>query len=262
MSESTLTFPRGRRPTRGDAPPDSLPFVTLTYATSLDSALALAPGTRTTLSGPQSKAMTHYLRSRHAAICVGVGTALADDPGLNCRIAPSGSANERPQQPRPIIIDPRQRWAFTSQSKVMQLARAGRGLAPYILIAAAGPEPPAERRRLLEELGGKYISLGGFALFWRDILRAVKAEGLDSIMVEGGGQVISSLLGAANADLINSVIITIAPTWLGGGSVFVAPARRLEGDGNPVAAGRLVDTAWIPLGEDVVLCGRISKATC
>ncbi|KAK8010699.1 riboflavin biosynthesis protein Rib7 [Apiospora arundinis] len=287
MSESTLTFPEAdarklephlppRRSspaptpssssTRGDAPPDSLPFVTLTYATSLDSALALAPGTRTTLSGPQSKAMTHYLRSRHAAICVGVGTALADDPGLNCRIAPSGSANERPQQPRPIIIDPRQRWAFTSQSKVMQLARAGRGLAPYILIAAAGPEPPAERRRLLEELGGKYISLGGSpsssVMEWRDILRAVKAEGLDSIMVEGGGQVISSLLGAANADLINSVIITIAPTWLGGGSVFVAPARRLEGDGNPVAAGRLVDTAWIPLGEDVVLCGKISKATC
>ncbi|KAK8118857.1 bacterial bifunctional deaminase-reductase [Apiospora kogelbergensis] len=250
MSESTLTFPEADvrklephlppKPAARTASPSSsaqrvdaepLPFVTLTYATSLDSALALAPGTRTTLSGPQSKAMTHYLRSRHAAICVGATP-----------------------QPRPIIIDPRQRWAFTSRSKVMQLARAGRGLAPYILIAAAGPEPPAERRRLLEELGGKYIPLGdpsssSFFMGWRAILRAVKAEGLDSIMVEGGGQVISSLLGASNADLIDSVIITIAPTWLGGGSVFVAPARRLDGEGQPAAAGRLVNTAWIPLGR-------------
>ncbi|KAK7956210.1 riboflavin biosynthesis protein Rib7 [Apiospora aurea] len=266
MSESTLTFPEAdasklephlppnpssttaaSSPGTQDAGPSpQLPFVTLTYATSLDSALALAPGTRTALSGPQSKAMTHYLRSRHAAICVGVGTALADDPGLNCRIAPSSDADDQPlplRQPRPIIIDPHQRWAFTSESKVLQLARAGRGLAPYILIAAAGPDPPAERRRLLEALGGKYISLGDasspaspspFAMDWRDILRAVRAEGLDSIMVEGGGQVISSLLGAPNAQLIDSVIITIAPTWLGAGSVFVSPARRLDGAGNPV----------------------------
>ncbi|KAK7927172.1 riboflavin biosynthesis protein Rib7 [Apiospora marii] len=278
MSEATLTFPEAdarklephlppKAPGPGNIDGPLLPFVTLTYATSLDSALALAPGTRTTLSGPQSKAMTHYLRSRHAAICVGVGTALADDPGLNCRIAPADDGLPPPQQPRPIIIDPRQRWAFTEQSKVLQLARGGRGLAPYILIAAAGPEPPAERKRLLEELGGKYISVGGSgsasssAMEWRDILRAVKSEGLDSIMVEGGGQVISSLLGAPNAELIDSVIITIAPTWLGGGSVFVVPARRLGADGNPVAAGRLVDTAWIPLGEDVVLCGKISKTS-
>ncbi|KAK7958325.1 2-5-diamino-6-(ribosylamino)-4(3H)-pyrimidinone 5'-phosphate reductase [Apiospora saccharicola] len=270
MSEATLTFPEAdarklepHLPPRPSVPAASspLPFVTLTYATSLDSALALAPGTRTTLSGPQSKAMTHYLRSRHAAICVGVGTALADDPGLNCRVATDDG--QPPSQPRPIIIDPRKRWVFTEQSKVLQLARAGRGLAPYILVAAAGPEPPVERKRLLEGLGGKYIAMGedsaSFAMEWRDILRAVKAEGLDSIMVEGGGQVISSLLGATNAKLIDSVIITIAPTWLGGGSVFVAPARRLDAEGNAVAAGRLVKTAWIPLGEDVVLCGKISK---
>ncbi|KAK8090800.1 hypothetical protein PG994_000305 [Apiospora phragmitis] len=290
MSEATLTFPeadaRKLEPhlppkpssttaaaasgTREDAdpppPPPQRPFVTLTYATSLDSALALAPGTRTALSGPQSKAMTHYLRSRHAAICVGVGTALADNPGLNCRIAPSASddGNGQPRQPRPIVIDPHQRWAFTDQSKVLQLARADRGLAPYILIAVAGPEPPAERRQLLEELGGKYICLGdssSFVMEWRDILRAVRNEGLDSIMVEGGGQVISSLLGAPNAELIDSVIITVAPTWLGAGSVFVSPARRLDSEGKPMSAGRLVDTAWIPLGEDVVLCGKIAKTS-
>ena len=62
------------------------PHVTLTYATSMDSSLTLAPGMQTILSGPESKAMTHYLRSKHDAIVIGVGTATADDPGLNCRL--------------------------------------------------------------------------------------------------------------------------------------------------------------------------------
>ena len=94
MERTTLDFPeqdrawlKGYLPS--DAAPrhdDTLPFVTLTFATSLDSALSLAPGTQTALSGPQSKAMTHFLRSEHDAIMVGVGTAVADNPSLNCRL--------------------------------------------------------------------------------------------------------------------------------------------------------------------------------
>ncbi|CAJ2513583.1 Uu.00g017020.m01.CDS01 [Anthostomella pinea] len=232
----------------------TLPWVTLTFATSLDSALSLGPGIRTALSGPQSKAMTHYLRSRHDAICVGVGTAIADDPGLNCRLAASsqgptvspdagslpGSASAiTTHQPRPIVIDPMLRWEFTSQSKVMQLAGAGKGLAPYIITAVA--EPPGSRKKLLEEVGGKYIVLdqpnakeptagAGYRRFdWRAILAAVRNEGMQSIMIEGGGEVINSLLSAESAELVDSVIITIAPTWLGPGSVFVSPPLRPTG---------------------------------
>ncbi|KAI1402135.1 putative riboflavin biosynthesis protein Rib7 [Hypoxylon fuscum] len=277
----------------------SFPFVTLTYATSLDSALALGPGIRTALSGPQSKAMTHYLRSRHDAICVGVGTAIADDPGLNCRIAAETPTQENSatdgvgallglasvstgeaairetkntitlSQPRPIVIDPGLRWDFTPESKVMQLARAGKGLAPYIITAV--PQPPQSKKELLESLGGKYIVLNppqtngidgdshSRRFDWREILVAVRNEGLQSIMIEGGGAVINSLLSPRNTQLIDSVIITIAPTWLGQGSVFVSPPREAGPDGWPVAATRLTSTTWIPLGEDVVLCGKISN---
>ena len=272
-----------------------LPFVTLTFATSLDSALSLGPGIRTALSGPQSKAMTHYLRSRHGAICVGVGAAIADDPGLNCRLAPTGAtaaasiSNESPAssraatttaksymtyQPRPIVIDPLLRWDFTSQSKVMQLARVGKGLAPYIITAVS--EPPSEKRILLEEHGGKFIVVkptqgeGSRHRFdWRAILAAVRDEGIESIMIEGGGQVINSLLSTENTDLINSVIVTIAPTWLGQGGVVVSPPRKLPTAGDQGVASdqqpslrpavRLTETMWLPLGEDVVLCGRIAK---
>jgi hypothetical protein len=69
-----------------DRKPDVAFFTTVTFATSLDSQLALSPGAPTLLSGPQSMAMTHYLRSRYDAILIGVGAAVADDPSLNCEI--------------------------------------------------------------------------------------------------------------------------------------------------------------------------------
>ncbi|KAI1105867.1 dihydrofolate reductase [Jackrogersella minutella] len=317
MAELPLIFPSiARQRIEPHLPPQSvdpeedvssssdLPFVTLTFATSLDSALSLGPGIRTTLSGPQSKAMTHYLRSRHDAICVGVGTAIADNPGLNSRLAsecptfetsPSAATagvgallglasissmstgssavaeSLRPFtrcQPRPIVIDPCLRWDFTPESKVMQLARAGRGKAPYVITAV--PQPPEGKTKLLEELGGKFIILSELKkkesdadserrrFDWRTILAAVKNEGLQSIMVEGGGEVINSLLSHENAQLINSVIVTLAPTWLGQGSVFVSPPRNATPDSKPSAVARLMDTTWTPLGEDVVLCGKIA----
>jgi len=240
---------------------DKRPFVTLTFATSLDSALSLAPGQRTTLSGPASKAMTHYLRSQHAAILVGVGTAVADDPGLNCRIASSAAAS-----PRPIILDPRARWDPKPTAKVFQLAAAGKGLAPYILYGegegmTTGPSP--QQLSLLEQHGGKYVpvsvdaSTGRFR--WPEVLAAIRREGLESVMVEGGGEVINSLLRAPENELVDSVIVTIAPTWLGRGGVVVSPERTVDGDGNPSSPVRLTGVEWYPLGEDIVLGGKILR---
>ncbi|KAI0159749.1 dihydrofolate reductase-like domain-containing protein [Xylariaceae sp. FL1272] len=255
------------------SPSSSLPHVTLTFATSLDSALSLGPGIRTALSGPQSKAMTHYLRSRHDAICVGVGTAIADDPALNCRLATDMSSSEggnqgketgsviTDRQPRPVVIDPHLRWDFTPESKVIRLAQSGKGLAPYII--TLNPEPPAGKKQVLEDVGGKFIYLpaastqssGAQRFGWHEILSAVRSEGLNSIMIEGGGEVINSLLAVGNKGLVDSVILTIAPTWLGQGGVVVSPPRTAGVHG---AATRLTNIMWMPLGEDVVLCGRLA----
>ena len=234
------------------------PFTTVTFATSLDSQLALSPGTQTVLSGPQSKAMTHYLRSRHDAILVGVGTAVADNPGLNCRIAGVGGYGSEglEGQPRPIIIDPQARWNFTENHKIFQLAKDGKGRAPYIITTLS--DPPSEQAAILEKAGGKYITLapepGSNKLEWRDILQALKAEGLQSVMIEGGAAVINALLVPEYLPVINSVIVTIAPTWLGEGGVVVSPPRRTE-EGKAITAARLRHVQWHPFGEDVVLCG-------
>lgn len=272
ISRDVLFFPESQRPflephlppLNGESKGSNLPFATLTFATSLDSSLAIAPGVRTTLSGPQSKAMTHYLRSRHDAILIGVGTALADNPGLNCRLQGVGGYGGQGLlgQPRPIIIDPTARWEFTEQAKILALVREGRGRAPYII--TGNLSPPAKQKQVLEEHGGKYITLNTISteaeahrFDWTAILRSLTNEGLRSVMIEGGGAVINTLLEQSSQGFIDSVILTIAPTWLGQGAVVVSPKRRFDAGGNAIPASRLRDVKWYPFGEDAVLCGKI-----
>ncbi|KAL2128485.1 hypothetical protein VTI74DRAFT_9117 [Chaetomium olivicolor] len=241
------------------------PHVTLTYAHSLDASIAAAPGTRTVLSGPQSKAMTHFLRAHHDAILVGAGTAVADDPGLNSRLAASSSVSEGGlkeggvKQPRPVVLDPRGRWEVSETSKVVRLAREGRGLGPWVLVGAE-TEVGEGRRGAVEAVGGRFIPVharGSMRRFeWQDVLAVLKREGLGSVMIEGGGEVINSLLTPPGNGFVDSVIVTIAPTWLGRGGVVVSPPRTAGDNGRPV---RLTGVTWCPLGEDVVLCGRIKK---
>lgn len=241
----------------------SKPHVTLTFATSLDSQLSLAPGVQTALSGPESKAMTHYLRSKHGAILVGVGTAVADDPSLNCRCEGVGGYGGEglEGQPRPVIIDPHGRWEFSAESKVLKLAREGKGRAPRLVTRVRFDET---RKQLFHNLGGSLIEFEetGGSIPWTDILSRLTADGVKSIMVEGGGAVINALLAPENVHLVDSVIVTIAPVWLGKGGVQVCPDARVE-DGHRLPVSRLKDVKWIPLGEDVVLCGfpKTAKAS-
>jgi 2,5-diamino-6-(ribosylamino)-4(3H)-pyrimidinone 5'-phosphate reductase len=218
-----------------------LPFVTLTYACSLDGMIALATGVRTSLSGPETKSMTHYLRLKHDAILVGAGTAVADAPSLNCRYPGAGIDS----QPRPVIVDPRGRWQMDG-SAVCKLADEGRGKEPWVVgLAANGSERAPEL--VLSEGGDGVIE-------WEEVLKALKAKCIDSVMIEGGATVINTLL--LRPDLVDSVIVTIAPTWLGQGGLAACPSA-ITNNGQRVNAARLSDTAWRQFGADAVLCGTL-----
>lgn len=266
----TLSFPEECRPflepylPRPDAivNEDGLPHVTLTYATSMDSGLSLAPGIQTILSGPQSKAMTHYIRSRHDAILVGVRTALADDPALNCRLEGAGGYGGLgwEKQPRPVVIDPAGRWLLTPQTRVIRTVSEGKGKAPWIIMAPGFAIDP-NRVEMLRYYGGKHLGLTDYdkrwRLRWEAILKALAAEGIRSVMIEGGGMVLNELLSAQHSHLVSSVIVTVAPTYLGRGGVVVSPDPKHDEFGRPMPALRFRDIRWQSFGEDAVMCGRI-----
>ena len=230
----------------------------------MDSSLALAPGVRTALSGPESKAMTHYLRSKHDAILIGVGTAIADDPTLNCRLEGVGGFGGLgwEGQPRPVIIDPGARWLITPQSKIIQAVQRGQGRAPWVIMAP-GFAMDRMRVELLDFYGGNYLGLSEldkrWRLRWEAILKALAAKGIKSVMIEGGGMVINDLLHSEHSNYINSVVVTIAPTYLGRGGVTVSPFARQDVSGRPEPAVKFRDVKWQTLGEDVVMCGRLAN---
>ena len=240
---------------------DGLPYVTLTYATSMDSSLTLAPGMQTPISGPESKAMTHYLRSKHDAILIGVGTAVADDPRLNCRLEGVGGFGGLgwEGQPRPVIVDPRARWLISPESSILKAVQNGKGKAPWVIMTPGFNIDPI-RIETLTYYGGKYLGLRDFdkrwRLKWEAILKALAAEGVKSVMIEGGGMTINELLQLENAKFIGSLIVTIAPTYHGKGGVGVHPAPKHDLTGRPQPALRFQDVKWQPLGQDVVMCGR------
>ncbi len=62
------------------------PMVTLKMAISNDGMIAAGEGVRTAITGEQTNLFTHKLRAKYDAILVGIGTVLADDPSLTCRI--------------------------------------------------------------------------------------------------------------------------------------------------------------------------------
>lgn len=210
------------------------PFITLTYAQSLDSRISASPGTRTAISHIETKQMTQFLRSKHDGILVGIGTVLADNPGLNCKL---GSAI------RPIIIDPHFRIkAVYGDLKIAQLAATGEGLDPIVVMDRNQRTQDniewCEKNRILAAIVDAEDHLP-----WEDVFYMVSLY-VKSIMVEGGASVINQLL---ETSLVDSLVVTIGPIYLGTGGVQVSPA----------ISRRLVDGKWWAGQQDAVVAARL-----
>ena len=227
---------------------NDLPFVTLTYAASLDSRIAAAPGTQTAISHLETKTMTHYIRAHHDAILVGVGTALADDPGLNCRW--KSSANEPVHLIRPVIIDPCFKWS-PEGSRLLRTCSEGKGLAPFVIVAQSTHESLSAEKmshvKLVKDAGGQIIVLPETegVLDWQDIFKELRARDINSVMVEGGAKVINQLL--LKPSLVSSLIVTLGPIYLGSKGVEVSPVGKCK----------LKRIKWWTGIQDSVLCAHL-----
>ena len=213
--------------------------LTLTFAQSLDGKLAGALGSPVALSCRESMLMTHWLRSHHKGILIGVNTAVNDDPQLNTRLLDGTFDN-----PQPIVLDTSLR--FPLSAKLLANYAAGAGKQPWIV---SSPSPGLDRAWLdrkaaLEQAGARIVEVPDT----RDIptiVHHLRQLGIQSLMVEGGAQIIRSFLRAHSTHpIVDNLIITVAPTFIGKDGV----GYELDRD--------IVNLAFqrsFPLGRDTVM---------
>ncbi|KAJ6503267.1 dihydrofolate reductase-like domain-containing protein [Mycena vitilis] len=205
------------------SPPPTRPFVTLTFAQSLDGKIAGAGGAQLALSGRESMVMTHWLRTLHDAILVGSGTALNDDPQLNTRHLPPAPSDASHHAPRPIVLDARLRLPPTC--KLLRNHAAGTGRRPWVISSVPFPPDAAwqARRDALTTAGARVLLLPestNTSDRTTAVLALLRTEGIRSLMVEGGARVIGAFFDATKC--IDTVLITTAPLLVGAAGVGYA----------------------------------------
>src|ERR1700692_1036026 len=95
---------------------DKRPHVILKLAVSSDDKIAAAGHRPLAISGDAAKARVHLLRAHCAALLVGIGTVLADDPLLTCRL-PGMEARS------PVRVVPDRNLRIPGSSRLVHSAR-------------------------------------------------------------------------------------------------------------------------------------------
>jgi diaminohydroxyphosphoribosylaminopyrimidine deaminase / 5-amino-6-(5-phosphoribosylamino)uracil reductase len=185
------------------------PLVTLKLATTLDGRIAMPGGESRWITGAPAWTRGHLMRARHDAVMVGIGTALADDPLLTCRL--SGFDGRPPVR---VVVDTRLR--LPPEAQLVTSAAA----APSWVLTAR-PANPA-RRAALEERGAQVVEVEASAdgVDLAAAIEALAARGITRLLVEGGARLAAGLLRARLVDRL---------AW------FHAP-RLVGGDGIPAIA--------------------------
>lgn len=181
------------------------PYVVLKFAMTLDGKIATRTGASKWITGEAARNHVHQLRGRYAGILAGIGTVLADDPMLNCRI-------DGAHQPLRIILD--------SHLRIPMGSRLVRSAKEYPLLIVCNEsirdrEEGANRIQKLEEAGAKVWTLpekNGHPDL-NVLMQRLGEEKIDSVLIEGGGAVNEAAL---KAHIVHHVYAYIAPKIFGG----------------------------------------------
>ncbi|MHC1698416.1 MAG: bifunctional diaminohydroxyphosphoribosylaminopyrimidine deaminase/5-amino-6-(5-phosphoribosylamino)uracil reductase RibD [Geobacteraceae bacterium] len=186
-----------------------LPFVILKSAMTLDGKTATANGDSKWITCEESRRYVHGLRAKVDAIMVGVGTVIADDPQLTCRMV-------RGKDPQRIVVDSRLRVPPTAS--IFHLD------SPAKTILATIDHEPA-KIEALQRLGAEHLlcaeTEGRVDL--EDLLRRLGARGIQSILLEGGRELVGSAL---RKGLVDKFLLFYAPKIIAGDDGFGLCAGR------------------------------------
>jgi diaminohydroxyphosphoribosylaminopyrimidine deaminase/5-amino-6-(5-phosphoribosylamino)uracil reductase len=208
---------------------DKRPHVVLKLAVSSDDSIGAAGGRPVAITGDAAKARVHLLRAQCDAILVGIGTVLADDPSLTCRLP--GMDKRSPVR---VVLDRALR--IPGASKLVHSART----TPLWVMTSSTAEAPAAMK--LGAAGAQVLRVdaakAGSGLDLRAVLHALSEKGITRLMVEGGAHVASSFVAA---DLVDEAWLLRGPEPIGD-------------DGVPALAGLPLDALTASSRFEAVAC--------
>lgn len=216
------------------------PYVTMKYAMTMDGKIAAYTGVSKWITGEKARAHVQRQRHRHTAIMAGVGTILADDPLLTCRM-------EGGKDPIRVICDSSLRTPTDAQV-VVTAAHT-----PTILATCCKDR---KKHEAYEAFGCRVLVAGeeGGQVDLSGLMGMLGQEQIDSILLEGGGTLNWSAL---KSGIVQKVQAYIAPKIFGGQSA----RTPVEGTGVPFPedAVFLKDSRMTCLGEDFLIESEVKR---
>jgi len=208
------------------------PAVVVKFAQTLDGRIATATGDSKWISGEPERRAAHAMRAACDAVLVGAQTVLNDDPRLTVRMVPGAS-------PLRVVLDSTLRTPLTAQvlsddagTLIFCHARADRARRQALIHrGVAVHEVDADARGLRLDM----------------VLPVLRSLGVRSLLVEGGGRVITSMLAAG---VVDRLVASISPTIIGAGVDTVGPLEVSR-----IADGIRLGRRCVYLAGDDVLLG-------
>jgi len=215
-----------------------IPFIRIKAAVSVDGRIATAAGDSRWISSEVSRKEVHRMRARHDAVLVGLDTVVRDDPMLTVRgVAWKGDPPWR------IVADTHLRIPL--HSKLVQTAAQ----VPTFIACGADVKKEVLKKHGVQTL---HCSLADGRVDLEDMVRKLGRLSITSVLVEGGGQIITSLIEKRLADAIT---LYICPIIVGG--KHAVPLVRGKGVDAIRDALRIRDVSWRKRGDEIVLSGRL-----
>ena len=225
------------------------PYVVMKYAMTLDGKIATKTGASKWITGEAARAEVQHMRHRYMGIMAGIGTVIADDPMLNVRV-------EGWKSPIRILCDSGLRIPLDGQ--IVKSAGKYRTIVAY-----ADSENTEAKRKRLHEMGVETICCPdeNNQVDLKKLMKYLGEEGIDSILLEGGGTLNDSAL---RAGIVQEVQAFIAPKLFGG----MNSKTPVEGIGVrfPSEAVKLKCNDICQIGEDIRItcqvCGKEQEESC